>query len=397
MRNISKFLFCVFTIFLLSAKPIDSKQAVISLDFESYENLKKHLVIQDNKHTFFGGHVLLQVSEDDIPFISKFMHENYNRCGGFIYEGTDIDNLKLTTVTNLEPYTAPDLYKINQQAKVIPIIDQVKESSIAGSIRKLSSYRNRYYKSKHGVQSQNWVFKSWQAIAEKKPEIKVELFEHRNYPQPSVVLTWTGKSLKNEIVVLGGHGDSIAGWFPNSEVNAPGADDNASGIATITEVLTRLVESGFTPDRTIKLISYAAEEVGLRGSKDIAESYKRNNLNVVGVMQLDMTNYDAGNYDMILISDFTNQKQNEYLGRLINVYLPDLKWTFDKCGYACSDHASWTRNGYPASFPFEAGFKEHNQKIHTAKDTIEQSQNHAHHAVPFAKLALAYLIELALN
>ncbi|WP_370660982.1 M20/M25/M40 family metallo-hydrolase [Massilia cavernae] len=43
---------------------------------------------------------------------------------------------------------------------------------------------------------------------------------------------------------------------------APGADDDASGIAGLTEVLRVLAAGDYKPRRTIKLIAYAAEEVG---------------------------------------------------------------------------------------------------------------------------------------
>ncbi|HMG21830.1 MAG TPA: M28 family peptidase, partial [Kofleriaceae bacterium] len=67
----------------------------------------------------------------------------------------------------------------------------------------------------------------------------------------------------------------------------------------------------------------------------------------------------------------------------------------DACGYACSDHASWFRTGVPASMPFESRSRDRNRAIHTRRDTLETSGNNAAHAVKFARLAAAYVIELA--
>ena len=72
-----------------------------------------------------------------------------------------------------------------------------------------------------------------------------------------------------------------------------------------------------------------------------------------------------------------------------------MPWGTDRCGYACSDHASWYRQGYPAAFPFEAAKRQMNNKIHTSNDTIEQSGGTADHAVHFAKLGVAFAMELA--
>ena len=110
-----------------------------------------------------------------------------------------------------------------------------------------------------------------------------------------MILTIQGTDLPNEIVVLGAHLDSINGSAGGStEQTAPGADDDASGIASLTEVIRVALASGWKPKRTVKFMGYAAEEVGLRGSNAIAQSFKTADSNVVGVLQLDMTNYKSG-------------------------------------------------------------------------------------------------------
>ena len=128
--------------------------------------------------------------------------------------------------------------------------------------------------------------------------------------------------------------------------------------------------------------------------KEIARSYKAQNKNVIGVLQLDMTNFNGSSNDISIVSDYTNDAQNTFLKTLIDTYLTDLTWATSTCGYACSDHASWTSQGFPASIPFEAQKNDMNRRIHTANDTIEQSGGTAEHALKFAKLALAYVIEL---
>ena len=67
-------------------------------------------------------------------------------------------------------------------------------------------------------------------------------------------------------MVLGGHLDSISNAGSGETMRAPGADDDASGIASMTEALRAMIASGYKPRRTIKMMGYAAEEVGLRGS-----------------------------------------------------------------------------------------------------------------------------------
>ncbi len=155
-----------------------------------------------------------------------------------------------------------------------------------------------------------------------------------------------------------------------------------------------MVAKNFRPERTVKFMAYAAEEIGLVGSNAIAADFRARAVNVVGVLQLDMTNYKSADstVDIAVITDYTNAAQNQFLRELILTYQPSLVFANASCGYSCSDHASWTNKGFPASFPFEP---RSNPTIHTTSDTLAQSGNNANHAVKYANLALSYVGELA--
>lgn len=375
-----------------------SEKVTISVDAEVKKILKNSFVAPFELIEEKNGISLIKISEASLPVLSSMIHHKLKRCGGFMLEDNRGAFEKPWHTKHYNGFLKQDeLYRIDQQETVKEALALVDERSIHDKIKHLSSYQNRYHKSLYGKQSQEWLKSQWLQLAKNNQDISVEFFNHGRSPQPSVVMTWAGKSKTSEVVVLGGHGDSIAGWFPGNNVDAPGADDNASGIATISEVVRVLLAIGYQPERTIKFMAYAAEEVGLWGSQEIARDYRNRSVPVVGVMQLDMTNYSGSSYDIVLINDHTNAEQNQFLKSLQEEYLPELNLTMSPCGYACSDHASWTREGYPASFPFESLMDDHNPKIHTADDTLDRSQNNADHAVPFAKLALAFLIELATN
>src|SRR6202008_3109734 len=158
-----------------------------------------------------------------------------------------------------------------------------------------------------------------------------------NWKQKSVIATITGTDNPNEVVVIGGHLDSINQSNTGETGRAPGADDDASGVASLTEVYRQMIASGYKPKRTLKFMAYAAEEVGLRGSQEIATSFANAGTNVVGVMQLDMTNYKGAVNDIYIFTDYTDSQQNSFVQRLISTYLPTLKVGSDRCGYACSD------------------------------------------------------------
>lgn len=370
----------------------------VSIGTDSLPAVQKELGTRFSLHETQEGVSLIQISSEELEFLSHIMHENHGRCGGFMVH----DDIEDATMT-IHGYRKRNWvrqhqfreYYIDRQDTVKPMIQQVEQAKISDTIVELSSFHNRHYKADTGVQSMHLIRDKWQALAGEREDVTVELYEHASWKQPSVVLTIKGTQNPDEIVVIGGHGDSINGFYFAGKNHAPGADDNASGIASITEVLRIILGSGYKPAKTIQAMAYAAEEVGLRGSGEIAKDYKEAEKNVIGVLQLDMTNFMGSEKDIYLYTDYTNAAQNEFLGTLIDQYLPEYTRGTSRCGYGCSDHASWSRRGYPASFPHEATMAESNKKIHTTNDTIEQSGGHAEHAAKFSKLAIAYLIELA--
>jgi leucyl aminopeptidase len=261
----------------------------------------------------------------------------------------------------------------------------------------LSGFANRYYKSSHGAAASDWLRANWAALSEQHAGVSVVQFAHSGYGQRSVIATIAGSDKAAEVIVLGAHLDSINLRSRADAAIAPGADDDASGIAGLTEVLRVLAFSNYRPRRTIKLIAYAAEEVGLRGAQDIAAAFHKDGIDVAGVLQLDMSNYKGSLKDIVLISDYTDRYQNAFLEKLAAAYLPTLTVGSDKCGYACSDHAAWNALGYAASMPFEAALGEDNPWIHGPRDTYANSGNQAAHALKFARLAAAYAVELGMD
>lgn len=361
-----------------------------------------------NAATRFDGSgralVVSELREHHLSDISRRMHESERSCGGyfafasraeaeaFVRSDRSRQALQATTTT----------YTIDNPATVDAWLPQVSEAKLYDTIDHLSSaYRNRYYASSTGVAAANWIRDTWQALVQHRTDASVELFTAcaNCASQPSVILTVQGADLADQIVVLGGHLDSISNYGSGENMLAPGADDDASGIATLTEVIRVALGSGWKPRRTLKFMGYAAEEVGLRGSQAIASSFAGSNLQVVGVLQLDMTNYRSGAVpDMRLVTDYSNPALQSFMTGLFDAYLAPMGLArgTETCGYACSDHASWTANGYPAGMMFEAGDPQgYFPYIHTRYDTLATMGESAAASVAFARFGLAFVGELA--
>lgn len=339
---------------------------------------------------------LLELKTRDLDTLTGALHRELKHCGGFMYHATEADGRRALAMADAVPPASLKLpaYTIANQAIVAPLLQQMQDAQIRETITGLTSFANRYYTSAPGIAASDWLKARWIALANGKGHISVAQYAHLRYEQRSVIATIEGSDRAGEVIVLGAHLDTINLFGTKDSTKAPGADDDASGIAGLTEVLRVVAASGYKPRRTIKLIAYAAEEVGLRGSQEIAQEYKKNGTNVVGVMQLDMTNFKGSDSDIYLLTDYTHAPQNQFLVSLVKTYLPTLTVGYDKCGYACSDHAAWHAQGYATSMPFESEMSKDNPKIHTANDTFANSGNQALHALKFARLAAAYAVEL---
>ena len=336
----------------------------------------------------------VEVDERWLDALSEAVHHELRRCGGFVQHDSMAE--ALATLHRIDSAPTPELapsYTIDDAALVQPMLPLLQDSRILATIESLAQFQNRLYTSPSGVEASDWLAQQWRALAGTRAHVRVEQVRHAGWPQKSVLLRIAGNGANAaETVVLGAHLDSINGTA--STTRAPGADDDASGVASLTEVIRVLMDRDFRPSRTIEFIAYAAEEVGLRGSTQIATRYKRQRKPVVGVLQLDMTAYQGDAVDLWIYTDYTDAAQNAFIANLASTYLPQLTVAYDRCGYGCSDHAAWTGKGYAASFPFESSFANYNRTIHTANDTTAVFGTQALHALKFTQLALAFAVEL---
>jgi leucyl aminopeptidase len=284
-----------------------------------------------------------------------------------------------------------------------PFLKSLSKDNMRKHLEKFTSFHTRYYKSETGAQSSAWLLEQVNNTVKESGALEhgafVKHFPH-SWGQNSVVATIPGKS--NKTVVIGAHQDSINLFFP-SLLAAPGADDDGSGTVTILEALRVLLNSssdiveGKAPN-TIEFHWYSAEEGGLLGSQDIFSSYEKEGRDVKAMLQQDMTGYVQGTLDAGLeesvgvITDFVDAGLTEFIKKVVTTYC-DIPYILTKCGYACSDHASASKAGYPSAFVIESDFKNSDHKIHTTEDKIEYLS--FDHMLQHAKLTLGLAYELA--
>jgi len=365
-----------------------------------------------SKFRFKNGTLALRVNENTVDHIAHNVHEKYKRCGGFFSFDSHEDLMSFVSESRAarmkqaqNKFFGPQFpTSIKRDERIAATINKVKEIEVRKTIKHLSSYKNRYLESKTGVAAAKWIGNHWLKLLKGRKDASLEFVKHR-FAQPSIIVKIEGKT--KDAVVIGGHIDSISKcprfspFCNKSNLHAPGADDNASGIATITEIIRAIGETSFKPNKTLFFMGYAGEEKGLLGSKHIARKFTRrgSEYTVKGVLQFDMTNFQASPDELYFVTDHTNAELTSYLGVLLDEYVK-IKWGTAECGYGCSDHASWHAMGVPAVYPTEGDIdikrrKGFNLKIHTSEDLIDESNGRADQATNFAKLGLAFALDFA--
>jgi leucyl aminopeptidase len=291
--------------------------------------------------------------------------------------------------------------KPTHQKSLKKLLKSLSKLEMRNHLETFTGFHTRYYKSQYGAQSSSWLLKTVTDMVKESGAMEngatVEHFPHP-WGQNSVIATLPGQS--NATIVIGAHQDSINLFLP-SILAAPGADDDGSGTVTIMEALRVLLTDdqvvAGNATNTIEFHWYSAEEGGLLGSQAIFKQYEKDGRDVKAMLQQDMTGYvqktlDAGEPESVgVITDYVDPALTEFIKTIVTEYC-DIPYVLTKCGYACSDHASASKAGYPSAFVIESDFKYSDQKIHTTEDKIEYLS--FDHMLQHARLTLGLVYEL---
>ncbi|KAL1738952.1 hypothetical protein HDZ31DRAFT_50176 [Schizophyllum fasciatum] len=281
---------------------------------------------------------------------------------------------------------------ISHQDTVKPLLEKLSTKSMEGYLTNLTSFHNRYYKADTGKDASDFIFNTATDLASGKDGIKVSAFNH-SFTQYSIIAHIEGAS-DGALTILGAHMDSI-NLRDELDGRAPGADDDGSGTVNLLEIFRVLTEADYAPKTPVEFQWYAGEEAGLLGSQDIATQYAEDNTEVYAMLQLDMTAYTKPGEDphVSFMTDNVDTDLTQFEEKLVDEYL-SIDYNEGRCGYGCSDHASWNDNGFPSSMPFETTFGSDNPNIHSDKDTVDVDGFSFEQSLEFAKLGLAYIVEL---
>ena len=166
-------------------------------------------------------------------------------------------------------------------------------------------------------------------------------------------LPGTDPKLKNEYVVIGAHFDHLGMGGPGSGSRATdtiavhnGADDNASGVATVIQLAEKLAAEKKNK-RSIIFATFGAEEMGLIGSNAFTAKPPVKTSEMVAMFNFDMVGRLDPATKVLSIGGTQTSKETE---ELLNKYNTGFELALSPEGVGPSDHTSFYLQNIPVFF-----------------------------------------------
>ncbi len=206
----------------------------------------------------------------------------------------------------------------------------------------------------------------------------------------NIIAVQLGTEFPDEYIIISSHYDHPDG---------PGADDNASGTAGVLECARILSQYEFK--RTILYIPFNGEERWMVGSYPFVHKCARENMNILGVFNLDMLGFwpgpEYGDVTMYSGYSYISKQLFDYYQHVANLYIPEMPTYYfteviDSYG---GDHMPFNIYEYPALYIGDIEYQDENIHYHKPSDTIGAGVNCFALAQGFVKATIAATAELA--
>ncbi len=192
---------------------------------------------------------------------------------------------------------------VHRNSQIEQMVSEISAGNLEKYVRDLAGFRTRHTLSQDDpnegiLASQNYVldlFRSFEAGANGRLTSEIEFFtipaDGRRIPTDSklgnIMATLKGSDPNDDrIFIISAHIDSRALDVMDTDIDAPGANDDGSGVAAIIE-LTRIMSKN-SYQATIIFVVVSGEEQGLKGAAYLAEKAKEENWNLVAMLNNDM-------------------------------------------------------------------------------------------------------------
>lgn len=169
-------------------------------------------------------------------------------------------------------------------------------------------------------------------------------------------------------IVIGAHYDHL-GWGAEGSLDTSdvpsihnGADDNASGIASLLFLANRLMK--IDASYNFKFIAFSGEEKGLLGSNHFVTTLGESTKNINFMVNMDMVGRLDKDRRLAIYGVGTS---DAFIHKLYSIESPAFNFALDSSGLGPSDHASFYLNDVPVLHFFTG----QHEQYHRPEDDVE--------------------------
>ena len=258
-------------------------------------------------------------------------------------------------------------------------LNQVNSTKLKNWIDDLSSFYTRHTKSEYIESVAYWLKNGLQSACNGKTYFHnfTQTDQRIRYNLKNIICYQEGSTEydNNHLILISAHYDSRMQDINQSDARAPGADDNASGVAAVLELARILSKVDLRSN--IQYVLFSGEEQGQWGSTAYVKHLQSNNTKVDLVMNLDMIGYPALGLDNVSIEyDLGNKfTTNDIYSKKVGQFIEQI--ALDYANLETSLHLL----GRTDLIPFEAtgkivigihdGGSELNPNYHNTSDTVD--------------------------
>lgn len=248
------------------------------------------------------------------------------------------------------------------------LISNVSTTNLRQTILDLQNYRTRYTYTWQCDSAAAYLSRRFSSLGISTRYDTYILNGNTSY---NVEATYPGQVHPESIVIACGHFDS---YSSQAQTNAPGADDDASGVASTLEIARVLTTARFR--WTVKYVAFSGEEQWMKGSYHWVDSVAvPQGMRIAGVYNLDMIGYPAYDSNLIYITPNSASRSLAVLAESVNRQYGLSMRAFNYLDEdAAGDHTPFWEKGYKAVFVIEDSewgiWNGSNPHYHTTHDTL---------------------------
>ena len=278
--------------------------------------------------------------------------------------------------------------------RIREMMDQVDMDSLQATVQYLQDFEHRVWNTNSAFAASDWIASKMEALG---LEVEQQAFNASTWlgsgaAGPNVIGIQRGTLYPDTYVVCGSHFDSFS-WEAMSGGNCPGADDNATGVASVLESARILTQYEF--EYSIVYCAFGCEEMGLYGSEAYASRCEQQGMDIIGYFNNDMNGYLSGDQIHIhCIYPNSVEAIGNYYMNIGAIYFPGMPVEHKYLSGGDSDHTSFNQHGYMGIYPFE-DVNDNSPYIHTPNDLIGNSVNSFGMSQRYCQMNIGCLTEIA--